>query len=107
MFIIVNATPARLEAIVLIGPARPQELRAWHLIAAVQIENRVKDRVSIVQLNDGVVREHSVHAGGENLPFLRSMEVIHHEKATSIDIITQLLALFAGKLPMADFNGVE
>ena len=106
-FVVIDPAPVRHVAVVLIRPARANVLLAGHLEPVVQIVDGVKDGVLVVDLHDGPVGKHPLHAVDEDLPLFRPVEIVAHEEAAAQQILPHGLGLRVGQVPVAHFHGVE
>ena len=106
-FVVIDSAPVRQVAVVLIRPARANILRAGHLEPVVQIVDGVKDGVLVIDLDDGPVGKHPLHAGGEDLPLFGSVEIVAHEEAAAQQILPHGFDLCVGQVPVTHLDGVE
>src|SRR5258705_4005797 len=67
----------------------------------------MKDRVVVRDPDHVAIREDLPKAAHEDLPFESSVEVVHHQKTSAIQILTEALGLRAIEFPMSHFDGVE
>src|SRR5262249_21353178 len=84
-----------------------EELRAGHLVAIVQVIQRMENGIGILDLDDGPVGEYASHAGDEDVPLGGAVEIVAHEKAAAEKIFAERLGLLVGEIPMPDFDAVE
>ena len=104
--VVVDAAPARDDAVILISLSTAQKLCAGHLIAVVQIVEHVKDLVGVLDVDDRTVREDPLHAVGEHLPLVGAVEVVAHEEAAAQEIFAQLSGLRVGEVPVTHLDAV-
>src|SRR5260221_272647 len=81
--VVVDAAPARHHAVILPQLVAAKVLRTRHLVALVQIVERVKDLVGVLDIDDGTVRKNALHAVGEHFPLISAVEVVAHEEAAA------------------------
>src|ERR1035437_4464607 len=105
--VVVDAAPRGIVSIVLIGSAAADVLRAGDLVAAVQVVNRVEDRVLVLEVHNLPVGEHAPHAGHEELPLPRAVEIVAHEKPVAVDEFAHRLDLRIGQSPVTHLHGIE
>jgi len=115
--VVVNAAPSGLvaarspsrvrTAFLADAVGRIDVLKAGHLVAVVEVVNRVEDRVGIGDIDNGAVREDLVHHGNEGVPLVRAVKVVAHEEAIAQQKLAELGDLGIGELPVPDLDGVE
>src|SRR6266704_625753 len=104
--VVIDAAPVGFDAIFLVGSVKWIVHPSWHLIPLVQVENRMEDRVVVLNLHDRPVRKYTAHAGGEDLPFPGAMKSVAHEESAAEQVLAQLLRLRVGQIPVADLDAV-
>src|SRR5579862_6404874 len=105
--VVVDSAPARLEAVELVDAAGAEELRARHLIAVVEIVKGMENLIRVLNIDNGAVRKYARHAGFEDFPFGRAMEIVAHEKSAAQQILAHLGSLLLGEIPMPDFDAIK
>ena len=74
--VVIDAAPVRVVPVKLVGHAGAQILSAGHLVAVVEIVDGVEDRVGIIDLDDRPVGKDPPHAGFEDRPLARPVEIV-------------------------------
>jgi hypothetical protein len=105
--VVVDAAPRGAVSVELVGPAAAHVLLAGHLVAVVQVVNRVEDRVLVLELHNRPVRKHAPHAGLKDFPLPRAVEIVAHEKPAAVDEFAQRLGLRIGEIPVAHLHRIE
>ena len=82
-------------------------LRTRDAVSIVQIEDGVKDRIVIRYIHDRSFGKDHLHGLLEVGLFLRSMEIVGHEEASTEKVVAQLLRLGLGQAPLPNLDGVE
>src|SRR5258708_2980510 len=106
-FIVVDAAPARYNAVILPQLVAADVLVARHLVALVQIVECVKDLVGGLAVDDGTVRKNALHAIGEHFPLISAVEVVAHEEAAAQKVFAHLGGLRISEIPVANLDAVE
>src|ERR1017187_671682 len=106
--VVIDATPAGFVTVVLPNMVgRVQHLLAGYLVAIVQIEDSVEDGVFVVNTHNRPVRKNAAHAGDENLPLVRPVEVVAHEKTAAQQEIAHFSRLLVRQSPMPNFDAIQ
>ena len=84
-----------------------QILLAGHLIALVEIVDRVKDGVFGIDFDNRPVGEDLAYAGFEERPLHRAVEIVAHEEAAAQQVFAHGGRLGVGQLPVTHFHAVE
>ena len=82
-FVVIDAAPMRHEAVFFRNAVRVEDLLTRHLVAIVQVENSVEDRAAVLDVDDGPVGKHAIHAGNEDVPLVGAVEIVAHEEAAA------------------------
>src|SRR5258708_7350625 len=87
--------------------SRAQILVARNLVAVVEVVERGKDWIGILDLDYGPVWKDTLHTCCKNLPLLVAVEVVTHEKSAAQQVFAHDLGLLVSQVPMAHLDGVE
>ena len=90
-----------------VGQPGFQVQRTRHLVALIQIVDRVEDRIRGGDIHDGAVGEHLFHAGWKDVPFDGAVEIVAHEEAAAQQVFAHGPGLLVGQVPVAHFHAVQ
>src|ERR1700735_5246577 len=103
--IVIDSLPARDSTIFF--ETRAQVLCSGDLVAVVQIEDGVEDRIVVGYVHDGTFGKDHLHGLFEVGLLLRPMEIVGHEKSAAKQVVAKFLGLSLGQTPFAHLNSIE
>src|ERR1700680_845774 len=106
-FVVIDGAPVWLEAVLFVSPAAAQVLRARHLEALIQIEDRVENRIAVLDIHDLTVGKDLPNTFQEDFPFLSTVKIVHHQKSSAQEELAQLRRLTSGKGPVPDLDSIH
>src|ERR1700678_2923267 len=81
--VVVNTAPMRLVAVLFRYAVSINHLLAGHLVAIVEVENRMENGAAVLDVHNGPVLKHAGHAGDEDIPFVAAVKIVAHEEAAT------------------------
>src|SRR5438477_11397094 len=67
----------------------------------------MKNRIGVLDVDDGTLRKNPLHAGIENLPLIGAVEVVTHKESAAQKVLAHFGGLLVGQGPVADFDAIE
>src|ERR1700733_6358682 len=103
--IVIDSLPA-WDSTVFFEP-RSEVLCSGDLIAVVQIEDGVEDRIVVGNVPNGTFGKDHLHGPFEVSLLLRAMEIVGHKKSAAEQVVSKFFGLGLGQTPFSYLNSVE
>src|SRR5262249_55634041 len=84
-----------------------QKLLTRHLIAIIEVVDRVEDLILVVDIDDLPVRKDLAQGLGEDLPFVAAVEVVTHEESAAQQELPEARDLRGRQFPVPDLDRIE